>query len=175
MAQFLQQSSQYLNITKQQFHNRVDAIGETIGANWMFQNHVKYTANILLMGSVLTFMHPTKHLPLKITHFKLIEIVIHADLHSLQSVFALANYQYTSAFSQETGLTLLHCMACCFIRMNMGAVYFQSIPHTPPCCHNSLACQMCINVLLKIVPKKCPIYQQVLQPKRPNRSFELAL
>jgi len=31
---------------------------------------------------------------------------------------------------------------------------------------------MCINLQLKIVPKKCPIYQEVLQPKLPNRSFD---
>ncbi len=38
-------------------------------------------------------------------------------------------------------------------------VYFDSVPHTPCCCCKySLAHQMCINPLLKIVPSKCTIY-----------------
>lgn len=38
-------------------------------------------------------------------------------------------------------------------------VYFESIPHSPPCLHNnykySFTQQMCINLPVKIVPNKC--------------------
>lgn len=45
--------------------------------------------------------------------------------------------------------TLLLWVTCAFIQMNMGTLYFESIPHALSCCHKySLENEMCIKLQL---------------------------